>query len=253
MRGEAGEAGLRPFEVAKHRVAEDLVAAARLAARLRAGLRPGRRQVHQLFGVRHRQRPQQHLVEQRENRRIRANSERQRQDRDQGDERRLEQGAERQLEIGHTRAFDENTGLRVCKSTKDCAAMVKTYGLTHVAVAVRDLDRTQAFYSGILGAVVVYRDAGFLQMQTPGSRDVLVFEKNEKKAGKAGGVLHFGFRLTKEKDIDAARDGREEGRRQDYRYRRIHSRRAVSVRRRSRRLHDRDLVRDPDAGGSQDD
>ena len=83
--------------------------------------------------------------------------------------------------------------------------MVKTYGLTHVAVAVRDLDRTEAFYSAILGAKVVYRDAGFLQMQTPGARDVLVFEKNARKAGKAGGVLHFGFRLTQERDIDAAR------------------------------------------------
>jgi catechol 2,3-dioxygenase-like lactoylglutathione lyase family enzyme len=83
--------------------------------------------------------------------------------------------------------------------------VVKTYGLTHVAVAVRDLDRTEAFYSAILGARVVYRDAGFLQMQTPGSRDVLVFEKNTRKAGKAGGVLHFGFRLTKQRDIEAAR------------------------------------------------
>lgn len=84
--------------------------------------------------------------------------------------------------------------------------MVKTYGLTHVAVAVRDLDRTEAFYAAILGAQVVYRDAGFLQMQTPGTRDVLVFEKNAAMAGKAGGVLHFGFRLQKAADIDVARD-----------------------------------------------
>jgi len=83
--------------------------------------------------------------------------------------------------------------------------MVKTYGLTHVAVAVRDLDRTEAFYSGVFGAVVVYREAAFLQMQTPGSRDVLAFEKNAKQAGQAGGVLHFGFRLTKASDIDVAR------------------------------------------------
>ena len=83
--------------------------------------------------------------------------------------------------------------------------MVRTYGLTHIAVAVRDLDRTQAFYGELLGAVVVYRDAGFLQMQTPGSRDVLVFEKNADKAGAAGGVLHFGFRLTRPEDIGAAR------------------------------------------------
>ncbi len=84
--------------------------------------------------------------------------------------------------------------------------MVKTYGLTHVAVAVRDLDRTQAFYGAILGAQVVYRDAGFLQMQTPGTRDVLVFERNASKAGQTGGVLHFGFRLQNAADIDVARD-----------------------------------------------
>jgi catechol 2,3-dioxygenase-like lactoylglutathione lyase family enzyme len=83
--------------------------------------------------------------------------------------------------------------------------MVKTYGLTHVAVAVAELDRTEAFYGAVFGAVRVYRDAAFLQMQTPGARDVLVFEKNEAKAGKAGGVLHFGFRLTREEDIEIAR------------------------------------------------
>lgn len=83
--------------------------------------------------------------------------------------------------------------------------MIKTYGLTHIAVAVRDLDRTAEFYGAILGAQVVYRDASFLQMQTPGSRDVLVFVKDAKKAGKAGGVLHFGFRLQRARDIDAAR------------------------------------------------
>ena len=83
--------------------------------------------------------------------------------------------------------------------------MVNTYGLTHVAVAVRDLDQTREFYSQLLGAIVVYQDAGFLQMQTPGSRDVLVFEKNAEKAGQTGGVLHFGFRLKAAADIDAAR------------------------------------------------
>ena len=83
--------------------------------------------------------------------------------------------------------------------------MVDTYGLTHVAVAVSDLDQTREFYSQLLGAIVVYQDARFLQMQTPGSRDVLVFEKNAEKAGQTGGVLHFGFRLKAAADIDAAR------------------------------------------------
>jgi catechol 2,3-dioxygenase-like lactoylglutathione lyase family enzyme len=33
--------------------------------------------------------------------------------------------------------------------------MVKTYGLTPVAIAVRDLDRTQVFYSAVLGGEFV--------------------------------------------------------------------------------------------------
>jgi catechol 2,3-dioxygenase-like lactoylglutathione lyase family enzyme len=82
--------------------------------------------------------------------------------------------------------------------------MVKTYGLTHVALAVRDAGRSLRFYQQVFGAVEVYREGGFVQAQTPGSRDVLVFEENGAKAGQAGGVAHFGFRLTDPEDIDAA-------------------------------------------------
>jgi catechol 2,3-dioxygenase-like lactoylglutathione lyase family enzyme len=82
--------------------------------------------------------------------------------------------------------------------------MVKTYGLTHVAVAVRDVDRASAFYRKVFGALVVYKQDGFVQLQTPGTRDVLVFEKQPKRAGKAGGIAHFGFRLQNPRDIDAA-------------------------------------------------
>ena len=50
----------------------------------------------------------------------------------------------------------------------------------------------------------MYRQDGFIQAQTPGSRDVLVFEEDAKRAGKAGGVAHFGFRLLDPADIAAA-------------------------------------------------
>jgi catechol 2,3-dioxygenase-like lactoylglutathione lyase family enzyme len=82
--------------------------------------------------------------------------------------------------------------------------MVKTYGLTHVAVAVRDVKRASKFYRSVLGAVEVYAHDGLVQLQTPGSHDVLVFEEKPKLAGKAGGVAHFGFRLQDPKDISAA-------------------------------------------------
>jgi len=82
--------------------------------------------------------------------------------------------------------------------------MVKTYGLTHIALAVRDPARSLKFYEAVLGVVCVWRSDDFIQAQTPRSRDVLVFERDPKKAGKSGGVAHFGFRLTKPSDIDAA-------------------------------------------------
>jgi len=82
--------------------------------------------------------------------------------------------------------------------------MVKTFGLTHVAVAVRDVARASKFYRSVFGAVEVYRHDRLVQLQTPGSRDVLVFEENKKRAGKTGGIAHFGFRLRNPKDIGAA-------------------------------------------------
>jgi catechol 2,3-dioxygenase-like lactoylglutathione lyase family enzyme len=81
---------------------------------------------------------------------------------------------------------------------------VPTHGLTHVALAVRDPLRSLEFYGAVLGVVAVYRDGDVIQAQTPGSRDVLVFERDPARAGRAGGVAHFGFRLRTPDDMPRA-------------------------------------------------
>ena len=80
---------------------------------------------------------------------------------------------------------------------------VSTYGLTHIALAVKDPARAFDFYREVFGMVAVYRQPDFIQAQTPGARDVVVFEK-AMETGESGGIAHFGFRLTDPADIDRA-------------------------------------------------
>jgi catechol 2,3-dioxygenase-like lactoylglutathione lyase family enzyme len=80
--------------------------------------------------------------------------------------------------------------------------MVRTFGLTHIALAVQNADRAFRFYQEVFGMVAVYRENGFIQAQTPGTPDVLVFEENSTRATGSGGIAHFGFRLVDPNDID---------------------------------------------------
>ena len=78
-----------------------------------------------------------------------------------------------------------------------------TYGLTHLAVAVNDIQRTMLFYQTVFDMQVMYLHDNFLQLTTPGCNDILVFEKKEDgPVGYSGGVAHFGFRLKKAEDIE---------------------------------------------------
>jgi catechol 2,3-dioxygenase-like lactoylglutathione lyase family enzyme len=82
--------------------------------------------------------------------------------------------------------------------------MVETRGLTHIALNVRDVERSFRFYRDVLGVAEVYRGEGFIQAQTPGSWDVLVFESDGGVQRSSGSVSHFGFRLVRAEDIGLA-------------------------------------------------
>ena len=47
-------------------------------------------------------------------------------------------------------------------------AMIRTHGLTHIALAVRDVNRSSRFYGQVFGAVEVCRKDGFVQID-PGT------------------------------------------------------------------------------------
>jgi catechol 2,3-dioxygenase-like lactoylglutathione lyase family enzyme len=84
---------------------------------------------------------------------------------------------------------------------------VETFGLTHLALGVADPRRAFEFYRKVFGMVAVYRGADFIQAQTPGSRDVIVFERKKKgPTGRSGSIAHFGFRLTDPSALPAAID-----------------------------------------------
>ncbi len=78
---------------------------------------------------------------------------------------------------------------------------VETYGLTHLAITVRNLDNTLAFYQQVFDVKVMYHEKTFLQVTTPGANDIIVFEEKDAPYGESGGIAHFGFRLREPKDI----------------------------------------------------
>lgn len=81
---------------------------------------------------------------------------------------------------------------------------VKTLGLTHLNLAVKDPETSAEFYRRVFGARVLYQDGDSIEVQTPGSHDVIAFTRNPSRAGKRGGIEHFGFRLQVPQDVEVA-------------------------------------------------
>ena len=86
--------------------------------------------------------------------------------------------------------------------------MIRTQGLTHIHLVVRDLDRSLTFYKGVFGLEERFRAGRHMVfLNTPASRDLITLNEDPSEAqvaGVNGGVNHFGFRLTEVSDLDAA-------------------------------------------------
>jgi catechol 2,3-dioxygenase-like lactoylglutathione lyase family enzyme len=86
--------------------------------------------------------------------------------------------------------------------------MIRTRGIYHLHLVVRDLERSLRFYRGVFGMEEQFRDGPHMVfLRTPGSADLLTLNEDPaevRNAGVNGGVAHFGFALERASDLDAA-------------------------------------------------
>lgn len=85
--------------------------------------------------------------------------------------------------------------------------MIRTRGLTHIHLIVRDMKRSLHFYRTVFGMRVSFKAGRKLVfLNTPGSKDMITLHQDAelaRVAGTSGGISHFGFQLVKT-DLDAA-------------------------------------------------
>jgi catechol 2,3-dioxygenase-like lactoylglutathione lyase family enzyme len=74
--------------------------------------------------------------------------------------------------------------------------MVRAYGLTHINLVVRDVERSLRFYWQVFGVEEYGRTKGLVHTRTPGCHDVISFDEHSPGAGESRGIVHFGFRLV---------------------------------------------------------
>jgi catechol 2,3-dioxygenase-like lactoylglutathione lyase family enzyme len=86
--------------------------------------------------------------------------------------------------------------------------MIKTEGITHLHLAVADMQRSLAFYGNVFGMDELFREGPDLVfLRTRGSNDTLTLNEDPSlrgHAGDGGGIQHFGFRIADKNDLDQA-------------------------------------------------
>ena len=66
--------------------------------------------------------------------------------------------------------------------------MVRTYGLTHINLAVRDAKQSLHFYRQVFGVEEYGRGGGLVHARTPGCHDVITFDAHAPDAGESRGT-----------------------------------------------------------------
>src|SRR5258708_35863397 len=95
---------------------------------------------------------------------------------------------------GGTYVIDFTIGPAVRRTTGG-NRMVRTYGLTHINLVVRDVERSLRFYGHVFGVEEYVRTEGLVQTRTPGFQDVITFDEHSTGDAEALGIRLYTFRL----------------------------------------------------------
>ncbi len=85
--------------------------------------------------------------------------------------------------------------------------MVRTYGLTHINLAVRDLGRALRFYEEVFGLREHGRGDGLVHTRASGRQDILTFAEDPDAAGLSGaGSAFSGVFIARSMSVRRARE-----------------------------------------------
>ena len=89
---------------------------------------------------------------------------------------------------------------------------MRTQSLNHIQISVSDMERSLAFYTGLLGMRELFRHGPLVFLQSPEGHDIVTLRQVEDPVDSdAGGLQHFGFAVKPEDHAAAVDEVRQFG------------------------------------------
>ena len=81
--------------------------------------------------------------------------------------------------------------------------MIKTNGLNHIALKVKDPERTARFYTDLFNMEITRSTPEMIFLKTVGSTDMMTLNRSQAEVTPEQGMVHFGF-IVEPDQFDAA-------------------------------------------------
>ena len=89
---------------------------------------------------------------------------------------------------------------------------MKTKGLNHIQIKVSNMERSLAFYIGLLGMHELFREGSLVFLRSAEGNDIFTLLQAEEHFDEAaGGLQHFGFAVEQEEHAAAVEEARRFG------------------------------------------